>query len=52
MAGAKLGSFDGEDPAAFYLGPLQSELEATADTTLVVEGARLPAHRCCSATAA
>lgn len=37
-------SFDGKDPAAFYLGALQHELEATANVCLVVEGTRLPVH--------
>lgn len=40
-----LGSFDCDDPAAFYLGPLvQQELETMADVLLMVEGTCLPAH--------
>ncbi|PRW56132.1 BTB POZ and MATH domain-containing 3 isoform X2 [Chlorella sorokiniana] len=44
MADGGLGTFDGDDPAAFYLGPLQQELEATADVLLIAEGSCLPAH--------
>ena len=40
----ELGSFDSAQPEAYYLGHGASELLATADAVLVVEGQRLNVH--------
>jgi len=44
MAAFRLEDFDPAQPQRFYLGQRQATLEALADATLVVEGARLPVH--------